>query len=173
MSCGLPNPLILNQFVSNGNTSPNTDLSPFFSPGAHPAYAGSTWQLVETGSAGDNCVSYASGTIDGSGTMVITSPGSGGAGLLGFNNATHVFTSTYLYNGYMELQVGLAPIVCWTLTYSLEDGRMGCKHGPGRPPSVVRVPLTTLFDSCVMVEDGVPYPRESYSVERCDCEDED
>jgi len=160
--------------VSNGTTAINTDLSAFFAPGLNPTYSGATWQLVETGATGGNCASYASGTINNAGTLVILTPGSGGVGLLGFNNATHVFTSTFLYNGYMELQVCLAPIVCWTLTYTLEDGRMGCKHGPGRPPRVVRVPLTTVFDSCVMVEDGVLYPRENYSVARCsDCEEED
>lgn len=71
--------------VTNGETNPTWNLSPYSgdgigTPGAH-------WRLIETGAG----VKYGSGDINESGRLV---------------GLPSVFTSSYGYDGYMELQQG-------------------------------------------------------------------
>jgi hypothetical protein len=89
-----------------------------------------------------------------------------------FNNDTKVVihpdagSSDPVHDPYsLRLDLHYGEVICWQLSYLLDDGRLRVLNGPGRHPSVIAVPEPNVdLSSCVLVEDGEVISRRRYRV---------
>ncbi|MCL2645585.1 MAG: hypothetical protein FWD61_01105 [Phycisphaerales bacterium] len=87
--CGCK-PKVLGSYVTNAETSPTWDLTPYQGP--HQAPSNSYWRLIELGSCYPGGYPwYGAGCVNNRGQLV---------------NLPDEFRSGYYYNGYLELQIG-------------------------------------------------------------------
>ena len=108
LCCGCK-PKVLGSYITNAETSPTWDLTPY--QGLHQAPSNSYWRIIETGA----CLVYHTGCVDKRGQLV---------------NLPDEFRTNYSYNGYMELQIGCYDpkddLIHWPGTCQPETWRYSC-----------------------------------------------
>lgn len=128
-------------------------LPPQSPPGAY-------WQLI---GLADNFI-YATGNIDGI-TGTLQWPPFDSYDTVSVDHQTFTAPDG---SEYFELQViygvNFSLLRCWTLMFRGPKHKMLVQRGPGRAPSVFRVPNGSRLETAKLIEDGIEIPKNRYTI---------